>query len=308
MTGERPTVRVDLSRVRTNVQAIARATGVGVIAVVKANAYRLGAARVAGAIAEDVAGFYTFDLGEAIDAGLPRLGKPVIVLRGDLNTADEFLAAGARPVVWDVATARALRAAHPVLAIDTGQQRFAAAAADVPAIIQAGEIDEAFTHATKLEHAVAFEAITRGLPLRRHAAGSSLLSEPAARFDAVRPGLAIYDGAVAVTASLIDARDATGPAGYSGFDVPRFGLIGAGYSQGLRPGPCSIAGRPSRILEVGMQTSFVELAAADRIGAEVTILGDDVPLSMIAPAWGCSMQQVLGNLCRLGERVYVKPE
>ncbi len=285
-------------------QAIARATGVGVIAVVKADAYGLGATRVAGAIAQDVAAFYTFDLREAIDAGLSKLGKPIIVLRGDLNTAGEFLAARARPVVWDVESAKALQAARPVLAVDTGQQRFAAAAKDVPAIIQAGKIDEAFTHATKLEHAVTFEAITRGFPLRRHAAGSALLSEPAARFDAVRPGLAIYDGAVTVTAPLIDARNSTGPAGYSGFSVPRFGLISAGYSHGLRPGPASIHGRPTRILEVGMQTSFVELAAVDRIGDSVTLLGDDVPLSMIAPVWGCSMQQAMVNLCRLGIREY----
>ena len=306
MHSERAVVSIDLARVRSHVARIATATGVGVIAVVKADAYGLGATRVAAAIADAVDGFYVFDLQEALDANLPALGKPIIVLRGDLNEENEFIAARARPVVWDATAAARLRAARPVLAVDTGQQRFACPADALDAVIKAGAIDEAFTHATKVDHAVTFDAITRDLKLRRHAAGSALLSEPAARFDAVRPGLALYDGAVRVTAPLIDARNSTGPAGYSGFIVPRFGLIAVGYSHGLRPGPASIDGRPTRILEVGMQTSFVELSPVDLVGDQVVLLGDEVPLSTIAPAWGCSMQQVLGNLCRAGLRKYAE--
>jgi len=300
----RPTVLIDLSRVQSNVTAINRATGVGVIAVVKADAYGLGARRVAAAIADLVDGFYAFDLAEAVVAELPKFGRPVIALRGDLASADDFQSARVRPVVWDAATATSLRAARPVLAVDTGQQRFACPPDQIAEVIAAGAIDEAFTHATKLSQAVDFGAITEGLHLRRHAAGSALLGEPAARFDAVRPGLAIYDGAVRVTAPLIEARDTRGPAGYTGFVVPRFGVIQAGYSNGLRPGPASISGHPTRILEVGMQTSFVELSAGDEVGDEVVLLGDELPLANVALAWGCSAQQVLVNLCRAGERTY----
>ena len=304
MQSERPRVMIDLGRVRRNAEAIAQRTGVGVIAVVKADAYGLGATRVAATLADVVAGFYTFDLREAIDANLPALGKPIIALRGDLAEADEFVRAGVRPVVWNAQTAAALRSARPVLAVDTGQQRFACPAEDLPTVLSVGRIDEAFTHASRVEQAATFDALTRGLGLRRHAAGSSLLGEPAARFDAVRPGLALYDGAVRVAAPLIDARTSRGPAGYSGFNVPRFGLIAAGYTQGVRPGPAVVNGRLTRILEVGMQTSFIELTAGDEIGDDVTLLGDGLPAVTVATAWGCSPQQVLVHLCRAGEREY----
>lgn len=305
MAAEQPNVTVHLRHVRENVRQIGRRTCVGVIAVVKADAYGLGAKRVAAAIAEEVDGFYVFNLAEAVEAELASLGKPVIALRGDAAEANEFIAARVRPVVWTAERAASLRSARPILAVDTGQQRFACRAEHIAAAIAAGKIDDAFTHATRIDQIADFAALTDAYALRRHAAGTALLDEPSARFDAVRPGLALYDGAVTVTAPLLDARDSRGPAGYSGFEVPRFGLISAGYSHGLRPGPAMVNGRPTRILEVGMQTSFVELAASDRTGDPVTLLGDGVSLTDIAPAWGCSPQQVLVNLCRLGNRVYV---
>ncbi len=306
MRDERPVVTIHLPRVRENVKRIATATGVGVIAVIKADAYGLGAARVAAAISDLVAGFYTFDLQEAIAAELPKLGRPVIALRGDLNDVGEFIEHRVRPVVWDATRAAAMASARPVIAIDTGQQRFACPPSEIAATIRAGRIDEAFTHATRIEQIAQFTSFTADYPLRRHAAGSALLDVPSARFDAVRPGLAIYDGAVNVTAPLIDARESRGPAGYTGFEVPRFGLIAAGYANGLRPGPAAVGDRLSRILEVGMQTSFIELGVGDEIGDEVTLLGGQVTPQMVAAAWGCSPQQVMVHLCRAGDREYVE--
>jgi hypothetical protein len=226
-----PTVAIDLSRVRQNAVDIAHHAGVPVIAVVKADAYGLGAVEVARAISDAVSGFYVFDLHEAIEAKLKETGKPTIALLGESKNPDDYLAHNARPVVWDVDRAAALKRARPVLAIDTGQQRFACPPEQIDAVLKVGAIDEAFTHATRLEQVADFAAWMDGRSLRRHAAGSSLLNEPSARFDAVRPGLALYGNAVRVIAPLIDARDSRGPAGYSGFTVPRFGLIRAGYSS-----------------------------------------------------------------------------
>ncbi len=304
MSRERPVVSIDLSRVRENVARIARESGVGVIAVVKADAYGLGARRVAAAVARVVEGFYTFNLGEAIDAGLTEIGRPVIALRGDEGSAADFLAAGVRPAVWSVERAKVLRSARPVLVVDTGQQRFACPPEKIGQVIAAGAIEEAFTHASTLAQATEFAALTAPYKLHRHAAGSALLDEPSARFDAVRPGLAMYDGTVTVTARLIEARDSRGPAGYTGFKVRRFGVILAGYANGLRPGPAAIGGRLTRVLEVGMQTAFIELGVGDDIGDEVTLLGGPVTLEMTASAWGCSQQNVLVHLCATGERKY----
>src|SRR4051794_37376426 len=65
---QRPTVRIDLARVRNAAQAIAHRTGVPVIAVMKADAYGLGAREVVEALRDvpNVAGFYCFSLREAV--------------------------------------------------------------------------------------------------------------------------------------------------------------------------------------------------------------------------------------------------
>src|SRR5438067_2019491 len=81
-----------------------------------------------------------------------------------------------------------------------------------------------------------------GRRLRLHAAATSLLDEPDARLDAVRPGLALYRGAVTAMTRLAEARASNGPIGYTGWhnDGATHGVILAGYSHGLRPGPVLI--------------------------------------------------------------------
>ena len=203
-----------------------------------------------------------------------------------------------------MARATALRRANPVLAVDTGMQRFACPPAQVAAVIQAGECTEAFTHATTLEHVAALRDAVALHDLFLHAAGSSLLHEPAAWLDAVRPGLALYTGAVRATARLIEARDTVGPAGYTRFAARRHGVILAGYTTGLRPGPCLVNGRRSTVIEVGMQSAFVALEPGDKIGDPVTLLGDGLTESDLAAAWKISPQEVLTRICRLGKREY----
>ena len=66
------TVRVDLDRIRANVRAIAHRTKVPILAVIKAQAYGLGSAQVAKAIAPIVEGFCIFQLPEAIEIDLYR--------------------------------------------------------------------------------------------------------------------------------------------------------------------------------------------------------------------------------------------
>jgi alanine racemase len=303
-------VRIDLSRVRHNVTEIARLTGTAVIAVVKADAYGLGAAAVAKAIGDLVEAFYVFDAAEAIDADLLRLtGKRTIALHGESADADDYLAARIHPVVWSVERARLLWRAAPVLAIDTGQQRFSAPAELAEQVARAGDCREAMTHAIHLEQVHRFRAIAESLPATGqprflHAAGSALLDEPSAWLDAVRPGLAMYRDAVRVSARLVEARDSSGPAGYSGFVSPRFGVIIAGYRNGLKPGLCAVNGESRHILEVGMQSAFVELGPTDRVGDEVILFGPDGPaLQAVSSRWQVSQQEALVRLTGAGIRV-----
>ena len=314
-----PHVYIDLARVRHNAQAIAHRCGVPVIAVIKADAYGLGASHVVEALKDldCVRGFYCFSLREAVDAGTWHTGKPTIALVGrEDESVDQYRQFHVRPAVYDVTRAAALRGAQPVLCVDTGMQRFACTREFIDDVAKAGACDEAFTHATRPEHAVLFAESCRHLRnggIKLHAAATSLLDVPEARFDFVRPGLALYRDAVRVTSQLVDARDQTGPAGYSSFtsSTGRFGVIIGGYAIGLRPGPCLVNGQPRRILECGMQSSYVQIGPNDRTGDEVVLLGDGLNIDEIGSAWKTSPQEVLVRMSGLrghGETVATRIE
>ena len=290
---------------RANVLSISKRVNVDIIAVVKADGYGLGARRVAKTIGDLVSGFCVFSLNEARAASLWKLaGKPILVLGPTTDSEpEELIEAHVRPGVWTVAEANRLRAARPVLCMDTGMRRFACPAENVEAVLKAGEIDEAFTHATKLEHVRMLTGALGGRGLRLHAAASALLDEPEARLDAVRPGMALYRGAVRVATRLVEVRNGGCPAGYAGFIAERFGIILCGYLQGLRRGPCLVGGVRRSILEVGMQSAFVEIGPGDNLGDEVVLLGDSLRELDVAQAWGASEQQVLLVMANLGSRV-----
>jgi alanine racemase len=295
-------IDIDLARVRRNAEEIVRKVGVEVYAVIKANAYGLGAAAVAEVLADVVQGFVVFSLSEASANNLWEIAhKPILCLGPPLDLeAEDYLAQHARPAIANVADARRLRRASPVLCVDTGMQRFACPAAEVAETLAAGDCTEAFTHATRPEQVMKLIEFVGGRSrgLKLHAAGSSLLDRADCRLDAVRPGLALYRGAARVAAPLVEVHESRGPAGYTGFLSPRHGVILAGYSHGLRPGPCRVNGRRRRILEVGMQSAFIEADGADRVGDEAILLGDGLEADDIAPPWNASPQEVLVSLMR----------
>ena len=300
-------VLVDLSRIRRNIEGIVNQTRVPVIAVIKADAYGLGAEKIAPAIADLVDGFCLFSPTEAAAIDLWRqTGKAAIAIGPPASSnAQDYLDLHVRPSVSSVEQARILRPANPVICVDTGQQRFACPPDQVDAVIREGHCDEAFTHATTLEQVNQFRDAVAGKVKRMHASGSSLLSEPQARLDAVRPGMALYQGAMRVAGRLIEIRRNTGPAGYTGFQVPFHGVLIGGYSNGLRPGPCLMNGRLSRVLEVGMQTAFVEVEAGNKVGDEVVLLGDGLTEQQVSQAWGVSPQEAIHRLATCGLRTYI---
>jgi alanine racemase len=82
-------------------------------------------------------------------------------------------------------------------------------------------------------------------------------------------------------------------------------VIQCGYAQGLRPGPCLVNGQRRRLLEVGMQSTFVEAGPADHPGDPVTLLGHGLTERDIAAAWNVNEHEALLRMCGLGQRVYV---
>jgi alanine racemase len=300
-------VVVDLERVRQNAQSIARSTGVALIAIIKADAYGLGAERVATALANIVDQFAVFSPDEARAIDLwNRTGKSALAIGPpQWDDAAEYRSQHVRPAISTVEQARALRSANPVLCVDTGQQRFACPVDQVDNVLKEAGCNEAFTHASRIDQVRVLKEAVGGKVSRLHAAGSSLLDQPAAWLDAVRPGLALYRGAVRVTTRLLEVHKSSGPAGYGGFVAPFHGVILAGYSNGLRPGPCLINGRSSQILEVGMQSAFVETSSRDRTGDEVVLLGDSLTEDFIASAWNTGPHEALLRLASAGGREYV---
>ncbi len=301
------TVIVNLARVRENALAIMQRTGVDLIGVVKADAYGLGAVAIADAIGDLVSGWYVLHPMEAVAARLWDVsGKPTLAAVPLEEDSVELLQSnGIRPGVWTLEQAICYRAAGPVLSVDTGMQRFAAGEADVEAILKFMPIDEAFTHAIRPEQVQLLRDRTAGRVPKLHAAGTALIGDASCHLNAVRPGFSMYGDAVRVSIPLVDARESTGPAGYTGFSSPRHGVVLAGYSHGLRCGPCLVNGRPQRVLEVGMQTSFVSLDAGDATGDEVVLLGDGLLPRAVAEAWKTSPHEVLLRLAGLGDRSYI---
>jgi alanine racemase len=298
---------VNLRTIRSNVQRVRARCGVGVIGVLKCDAYGVGAVAVADAINDLVEGYYVFHPIEAIESRIRDLtGKSTLVaVPGDRPDLTVFKSNGIRPAVWTVEQARHFKSLSPVLCVDTGMQRFACPAEQIESVLNAAEITEAFTHASAPEQAHQLKDLLGTRQMKLHAAGSALLYEPGCQLDAVRPGLAMFDGAVRVAARLVEARDSVGPVGYGQFESSRHGVILFGYSHGLRTGPCKVNGRHQRIVEVGMQSAYVSLDPKDKTGDEVVLLGDDLTPDLLALKWQTTPHDVLLKLAGLGDRVYV---
>jgi alanine racemase len=298
--------QVNLAVVRRHAETIREKTGVDLIPVLKADAYGLGAVAVADAINDLASGWYVFRPSEAIESRLwdmtGRSTIAAVVLPED--EPQQLLANHIRPGVWDVAGAARYAICDPVLCVDTGMQRFACPIEKINDMRRSAPISEAFTHAVKPEQAVVFRQALAGSGMRMHAAGSALLDEPDAWLDAVRPGLALYHDAVRVSARLVEARETRGPVGYGGFSCQRIGVMLLGYANGMRVGPCLVNGRRQRVMEVGMQSSYVSLDPADRRGDEVVLLGDGLLPGEVAESWGCSAQHALLTIAQMGEKAY----
>ena len=301
-------VNVNLSQIRANGAEIIKATGVDLIAVVKSDAYGLGAAEVIASIGDLVSGWCVFSPEEALAVAIADpTHKSIMVLGPSFDSDPQALAAvGIRPAVWNVQEASRLRLARPILSVDTGMKRFACPPDQIDAVIDAGSIDEAFTHATGVDHAKRLVELLGNKGLRLHAAATSLLDQPDARLNAVRPGLALYRGAARISTRLLDLHEGGSPAGYTGFVAPRFGVILCGYSNGLRRGICLINGTRRNILEVGMQSAYVEIGPGDSAGDEVLLLGESLSEAEVGQSSGITPHAALVALCGAGNRTYAR--
>ncbi len=218
-------ITVDLAQVRGNWRALARHVAPAECgAVVKADAYGLGAQRVIPALLD--AGCRTFFVATLEEAGSARAlapGAAIYILDGLLERTEKDVAAlCAIPVISSLEEARAWAslagasgsAPPSALHVDTGLNRLGMRAAEVARLASDAALlrrlnlalvmshlacaDEA-GHPMNQEQLETFRRLRASLPAARAslAASDGLMLGRAFHFDLVRPGYAIYGGQAA---------------------------------------------------------------------------------------------------------------
>lgn len=256
---------VDLDALAANWRALDALSGGTASAVVKADAYGLGAKKVGPTLARAGARRFFVALPDEGAALRGALGPgPEICILGGFAPADIglFRDHGLVPVLNSAAQARAWFDAMPGAAaglqVDSGMNRLGMEAEELASILSlpdaVGFVTSHLACADEPEHPqnatqlAAFRAMTDGLGLPRSlaATGGILLGEDF-RFDFTRPGVGIYGGApftdaravVTLEAPVIQVRDvAPGEsvgygAAWRASQPARIATIAAGYADGI---------------------------------------------------------------------------
>lgn len=338
MSADRAVARISLAAIRHNAAALLRAAdGARLMAVVKADGYGHGAVPAArAALKGGATALAVATVSEAQALRHAGLDAPTLIM-GPL-TGDEWdraAAAGAEPTVWTPEAVAAAAAAGgrrgtplPVhLKLDTGMGRLGARPEDVEALVEAAaaagpgiRVAGLMTHFATADETEGENAAFMGeqllrfrarLPaLRRrfpgavvHAANSAAtLREPAAAFDMVRCGIALYgcspfmgdpaDDGLRPAMSLVSylgsvktlhSRESVGYGRvWRAARGTRIGLVPVGYADGYArclTGRAQVLVGGRRVPVVGtisMDQLTVDLGpeAGEGVGDEVVLIGE----------------------------------
>ena len=364
--GGRPTrAVVDLSAIARNYRRIRTLAGEGtrVVTVLKADAYGHGAVPVARRLAaEGVDHFAVAILEEGIALRRAGIGGQILLLNhSEPSRVDLLQAYGLTPALHDLGQAAELAAAAESLAsplpvhlkIDTGMSRLGVSPSDLGAVAdllkrsrglalkgtftQFARADDPDPGPTRAQIATMTESLqslraARIDPGMVHLANSAaVLRHPDARFDAVRPGLALYgispfetdggDGdfepALTLETRVMVVRrvgpgDAVGyGAGFVAVRPATIAVLPIGYDDGVRR---SFSGRVSILLRgerapivgaVSMDLTTVDATACGaNPGDRAVLLGEDARRRVtawdLARAAGTIPWEIL---CGIGARV-----
>ncbi len=360
--GQTNWIEVDLGAIRHNVRRLREISGVEVMAVVKANAYGHGLVDASRAAVEAGATW----LGVArIDEALALVreglhARPIVLGYTEPERAAEAAAAGVRLAVYEREVAQAYsrcagQAGQPLFVhakFDTGMGRLGHSPQDGVEFVrwlggQPGlQVEGVFTHLaeadephkpTTLSQLARFEALLAGLdaaglrPQYIHAANSAgTLNFPQARYNLVRPGIAVFGLQPSETSPLPpDFRPALSwkarlasvkmlPPGHGiGYNFKyftsreeRIGVVTVGYADGFRrrPGNQALV-RGKRVNVVGgvcMDQCMLQLDGVPeaQIGDEVVLIGqqgsESITAEEVARRWETIDYEVV---CGLGARV-----
>lgn len=331
---------IDLDAVAANWRDMARRSAPAA-AVVKADAYGMGAREVAARLAaEGCRDLFVATWAEA--AALLPLGPGLRlhVLHGLFADEIAFAAAsGCVPVINTPESARLWRDAAPGrpcdLMVDTGISRLGLTPAEAAEIAPALTIDVAMSHlacADEPGHAMnaaqlaAFAALALPAARRSLANSAGVLLGRDYAFDLTRPGLALYGGALGpghtaravatLEARIVQTREIAAGAsvGYNAtWSAPRparLAVLNIGYADGLLRafghGGQAVAG--GERCPVAGRVSM-DLLTIDVTGAPAARAGDwasiEYDLAAVAAASGLSQYELLTTLGRRFERRHI---
>ncbi|MFV2092058.1 MAG: alanine racemase, partial [Hyphomicrobiales bacterium] len=359
-TGEHGAVlRVDLDAIAANYRDLAaRARPAQCAAAVKANAYGLGLEPVATTLAE--AGCDTFFVAHLAEAQQLRTSLPrvtIYVLGGLLaGTSEIYARANLRPVLGSLGEidewrdfAATTGAPAAAVHIDTGFNRLGLDESDVahlagnPDRLAGIEIALVMSHLACADtpghplntaQLAAFDeagARLPGAPASLAGSGGIFLG-PAYHFDLVRPGIALFGGAVAghasrpvarLDATVLQIRDISAgeSIGYGATHTferdSRIAIISLGYADGLLRclGGADAAGavfigdtRAPIVGRISMDLTAIDITGlpAEHVGrgAMVEVIGPHQTIDEIAAAAGTISYEILTSLGSRYTRVY----
>ncbi len=355
---------IDLAAIAANYRDLAsRAAPAHCAAVVKGDAYGLGIEPAVSALAR--AGCDTFFVAlfdEALQLRTVLPEATVYVLNGlHPGTAAAFRDIDVEPVLgslaeieeWDAFAREAGEKLTAAIHIDTGMRRHGLAPTEAEAL--AGRLKSfAFEPSLVMSHFAcadepahpmnkkqikdfrALAARFKGIPASL-ANSPALLALPDARFDLVRPGVALYGGrallkgdnpmrpVVRLELRIIQVREAASgdTVGYSATQTlkrdSRIAVVSAGYADGIprasgstdkkKGAEAIVGGRRCPILgRISMDLISIDVtdlpAGAVRRGDFATLLGDGIGVDDLAEPGGTVGYEVLTRLGRRYHRVY----
>lgn len=367
----RPTrLTIDLDAIVANRRTIAAAVGAGVevAGVVKADGYGTGAEAAARALAGD--GCRTFfvahvEEGIAVRRVLDAAGygaARIFVLNGLLAGTEPALAAHRlSPVLGSLAEiedwaafARVTGTVRPAaLHVDTGMNRHGTSLAEAQAIAGRADLVREAGLTLVMSHLACADEPAHPLnrvQLERFRAARALFPQLAAsfansagvflgaeyHFDLVRPGVALYGGAIVsgeaspmrpvvrLEATILQVREvpAGESVGYGGRETvmraSRIAVVSVGYADGFHRAASSADGVPgARGLLAGRSVPLVGRISMDLLAIDVTdvagaargdrieLIGPDVTIQEVAAHMGTIDYEVLTSLGRRYERVHI---
>jgi alanine racemase len=334
------TLTVDLDALAENWRALDRQSAVETAAVVKADGYGMGAARVAKALAK--AGARRFFVAVAEEAAVLRavLGsEPIIhVFSGHMEGDTPLIAdLGLIPMLNSpdqIARHNATLPGHAFgLQLDTGMNRLGLEpydwspemAADASLVISHLACADDPNDATNAAQLATFLDMTAGLPVPRSlAATGGILLGPEYHFDLTRPGIGLFGGAPFDAAQTVATLDlpvvqtrklkAGETVGYGNTWVAKtdavIATVSAGYADGLiraMSGKALLyAGTtPCKLAgRVSMDLLTVDVTHLDIVPDTLTLLGPQQSVDELAEAAGTIGYEILTSLGQRYKRVY----